>query len=381
MAEIPFLEVNEAIRAYGGEDLNTCMQCGLCASVCPWREVESPFFARQMIRMGQLGLEGYETEDILFGCTTCKKCVINCPREVDIIGIMRSMRAMVTEAGARPETLKAASGSCHANGNPWSGKREDRMAWAKGLDVPQFGPDTEYLLFVCCTSCYDQRSQNIARSLVGLLDAAGVSYGVIGAEESCCGESIRASGDEELFGKLAQANIELFNGRGVKKIITTSPHCLKAFSADYPELGGQYEVIHSSQLLAHLAAQGKLKLQGADGRKVAFHDPCYLGRHSRVFDEPRDLIRAAGAELVPLEREGDFSLCCGGGGGRVWMETLPEQRFSVLRVKEAAEAGAEVLATSCPYCISLLEDSCKTAGLESTLEIVEINELLAGDSA
>lgn len=376
MAEIPFLEVNEAIREYGGEDLNTCMQCGLCASVCPWREVESPFFARQMIRMGQLGLEGYESEDILFGCTTCKKCVINCPREVDIIGVMRSMRAMVTEAGGRPETLKAASGSCHANGNPWSGKREDRMAWAKGIEVPQYGPDTEYLLFVCCTSCYDQRSQNIARSLVGLLDAAGVSYGVIGAEESCCGESIRASGDEELFGKLAQANIELFNGRGVKKIIATSPHCLKAFSVDYPELGGEYEVIHSSQLLAHLVADGKLELKADDGRKVAFHDPCYLGRHSRVFDEPRELIQATGAELVPMQREGDFSLCCGGGGGRVWMETLPEQRFSVLRVKEAAAAGAEVLATSCPYCISLLEDSCKTADLEDSLQIMDISELL-----
>jgi Fe-S oxidoreductase len=381
MAEIPFLEVNEAIRLYGGEDLNTCMQCGLCASVCPWREVDSDFFARQMIRLGQLGLEGYESEEVLFGCTTCNKCVINCPREVDIIGVMRAMRAMVTEAGMRPETLKAASGSCHANGNPWSEPRENRLAWAQGLEVPEFGPDSEYLLFVCCTSCYDQRSQNIARSVVKLLNQAGVSYGIIGPEESCCGESIRKSGDEEQFLKLAESNISLFNGEGVKKIITTSPHCLKTFSSEYPELGGQYEVIHSSQLLARLVAEGKLKFKGQDGRKVAFHDPCYLGRHSKVFDDPRDLLRAAGSELVEMEREREFSLCCGGGGGRIWMETPQEKRFSVLRVNEAAQAGAEVLATACPYCISLLEDSCKTEGRDETLRVLEISELLAEDLA
>ena len=247
--------------------------------------------------------------------------------------------------------------------------------------MPTYGPDTEYLLFVCCTSCYDQRSQNIARSLAKLLDAAGVSYGVIGPEESCCGESMRKSGDEELFQKMAQSNVELFNREGVKKIITTSPHCLKTFVSEYPELGGNYEVVHSSQLLSHLMADGKLELKGKDGRKVAFHDPCYLGRHSNVFSEPRELLQFAGAEVVPMAREEKFSLCCGGGGGRVWMETPQEQRFSVLRVREAAQAGAEVLATSCPYCISLLEDSRKTEGLEDTLEVLEVSELLARDLA
>ncbi|MFH1057968.1 MAG: (Fe-S)-binding protein [Pseudomonadota bacterium] len=378
MAQTPFIEVNQAILASGGLDLNACMQCGLCAAVCPWREVSGEFLPRLMIRQGQLGLEGYESDDVLYGCTTCNKCVINCPRGVDIVGVMRAMRSMIVEAGGAPETLKAVLGSCHAQGNPWSAPRGERMAWAQGLDLPAFDGSQEHLLFVCCTSCYDQRSQKIARSLVKLLNRAGVSYGVLGPEQNCCGESVRKIGDEALFQKLAGANVALFNAAGVKKIITTSPHCLRTFSSEYPELGGDYQVIHSSQLLAELVAAGKLTLTAGDRRKVAFHDPCYLGRHSGLFDPPRQALAAAGAELVPLEREREFALCCGGGGGRVWMETPPEKRFSLLRVNEAAAAGAEVLATACPYCLSLLEDSRKTAGLEN-LEVLELSEILAGN--
>ncbi|MCA1988082.1 MAG: (Fe-S)-binding protein [Desulfarculus sp.] len=376
MGQTPFLEVNQAIVQNGGADLNACMQCGLCAAVCPWREVEGEFLPRLMIRQGQLGLEGYESDEVLFGCTTCAKCVLNCPREVDIIGVMRAMRSLVVESGGAPETLKAVLGSCHANGNPWSEPRQKRMAWTEGLDVPTYTPDKEYLLFVCCTSCYEQRSQKIARSLVELLNRAGVSYGVLGPEQNCCGESVRKIGDEALFQKLVGANVELFNARGVKKIITTSPHCLKTFASEYPELGGDYQVIHSSQLLAALAGAGKLPLAGTDSRQVAFHDPCYLGRHAGAFEPPRQALAACGARVVEMEREREFSLCCGGGGGRVWMETPPERRFSLLRVREAAAAGAEILATACPYCLSLLEDSRKTAGLEN-LRIMEIGELLA----
>ncbi|MBT3401831.1 MAG: (Fe-S)-binding protein [Rhodospirillaceae bacterium] len=376
MPDTPFFEVNEAIVFSGGEDLNNCMQCGLCAALCPWREVGGEFIVRAMIRFGQLGLEGAESDDILFGCTTCNKCVINCPRGVDIVGIMKAMRGLSVEMGAVPETLRAVLGSCDSNGNPWSEPREGRMGWAKGLDVPAFDADTEYLLFVCCTSCYDARSRNIARSLVELLTKAGVSFGVIGEEESCCGESVRKIGDESGFTKLAEANIGLFAGRGVKKIITTSPHCLHTFSKEYPELGGEYEVIHSSQLLAHLVEEGKLVPNGGIGKTVAYHDPCYLGRHNGVFEEPRQVLKAAGAELVEMPREENFSLCCGGGGGRVWMETPVEKRFSVLRVQEAVAAGAEVLATACPYCISLLEDSRKTEGLDDRLEVAELSELL-----
>ena len=380
MVQMPFVEVNQAIGQCGGGDLNTCMQCGLCSAVCPWREVEGELLPRLMIRQGQLGLEGYESDEVLFGCTTCNKCVVNCPRGVDIIGVMRAMRSLIVQAGGVPETLKAVLGSAHAQGNPWSEPRERRMAWAEGLNAPAYGPDKEYLFFVCCTSCYDQRGQKTARALVEILNRAGVSYGVLGPEQNCCGESVRKIGDEELFQKLAGANVELFNRQGVRKIIVNSPHCLKTFSAEYPELGGNYEVTHASQFLLDLVRQGRLPLKAGLQAKVAFHDPCYLGRHAGLYDPPRQVLAATGAQVLEMERERESSLCCGGGGGRLWMETPAEKRFSLLRVREAAASGAEVLATACPYCVSLLEDGRKTAGLEG-LKVMDISELLAQDLA
>jgi len=374
----PLYEVNEALVAMGAEKLNLCMQCGMCAGSCPWRIVDGPFNIRRLIRMAQLGVEGYESDDILYGCTTCNKCVLKCPRGVTIIDIVKAMRAMIAETGAIPGVLRTATGSVHSNGNPWSEPREKRTAWMKGLDVPAFDAGTEYLLFVCCTSAYDVRSQNIARAMVKVLSAGGVSFGVIGEEENCCSESVRKMGDETLFTNTAEKNIKLYQARGVKKIITTSPHCYYTFTKEYPELGGEFEAVHYTLLLAGLLREGKLKLSGTLDKQVTYHDPCYLGRHNDIYDEPRALISAVtGGKLVEMKRVRHESLCCGAGGGRLWMETKPEWRFSDLRIHEACETGAPILATACPYCISMLEDSRKTVNKEDRIEIKDISELIA----
>ncbi|SHF61045.1 Fe-S oxidoreductase [Desulfacinum infernum DSM 9756] len=375
-------EMRDYIVSMGAETVNWCMQCGLCTNLCPWRlvpgETSEKFNIRHMQRLGQMGMEGFEDETVLFACSTCGMCQTNCPRGVKIIDNVRGMRASIVGAGMAPANLRPILGSAHANGNPWSGPREKRTAWQEGLDVPAFGPDTEYFLFVCCHSCYDPRSTKAARSIVKLLQAAGVSFGVIGQEESCCGESMRKLGDEELFQKLAQSNIELFNNKGVKKIITTSPHCLWTFTNEYPELGGEWEVIHYTELLNRLVEEGKLSLNAAQGKKVAFHDPCYLGRHSGIYDAPRALLEKAAQDgTVELSRNREASLCCAGGGGRIWAEVPMGERFGELRVTDALEQGAQVLATACPYCMNMLIDACNSLDKQEELEVVELSEILA----
>jgi len=376
------LEMRDYIAEMGAETINWCMQCGLCTNLCPWRlvpgETSEKFNIRHMQRLGQMGMEGFEDEQVLFACSTCSMCQTNCPRGVKIVDNVRSMRASIVGAGMAPANLRPILGSAHAQGNPWSGPREKRTDWQQGLDVPQFDGDKEYFLFVCCHSCYDQRSTKVAKSITRLLQHAGVSFGVIGAEESCCGESMRKLGDEELFQKLAQANIELFNGKGVKKIITTSPHCLWTFQNEYPALGGEWEVIHYTQLLEKLLAEGKLTLPQAVGKKIAFHDPCYLGRHSGVYDAPRKLLAGAQpAEAIELDRCKELSLCCAGGGGRIWAEVPMGERFGELRIADAVGKGAEVLTTACPYCLNMLTDACNSMDKQGVLEINELSEVLA----
>jgi len=376
------LEMRDYIAEMGAETLNWCMQCGLCTNLCPWRlvpgEISEKFNIRHMQRLGQMGMEGFEDEQVLFACSTCSMCQTNCPRGVKIVDNVRGMRSSIVGAGMAPANLRPILGSAHAQGNPWSGPREKRTDWQQGIDIPQFDGDKEYFLFVCCHSCYDQRSTKVAKSIAKLLKHAGVSFGVIGAEESCCGESMRKLGDEELFQKLAQSNIQLFNSKGVKKIITTSPHCLWTFQNEYPELGGDWEVIHYTQLLEQLLAEGKLSFPQALGKKVAFHDPCYLGRHSNIYDAPRKLLTSVeNAEAVELDRCKELSLCCAGGGGRIWAEVPMGERFGELRITDAVNKGAEILTTSCPYCLNMLTDACNSMDKQEVLEVNELSEILA----
>ncbi len=378
--KVPIPELGGAVVETGGETLYQCMQCGLCTASCPWRLVEGDisrdFNTRKVQHMAMLGVEGYETEDILFACTTCGVCVERCPRECNPIDNMRVLRAMIGESGSVPQAYRPVIGSLNSNGNPWQGEAKDRTAWTKDMDVPSFGEDTEYLLFVCCTSCYDSRSKKIARAVASLLNKAGVSWGIIGEEEQCCGEAVRKVGSEETFMTLAEHNIKIFGEKGVKKIITTSPHCLYSFRNEYPELGGEFEVLHYTQLMDKLIEEGKLKPTKDFAKKVIFHDPCYLGRHNEVYEAPRNVIDSLPkAERVEMDRFGPDSICCGGGGGRIWMETPPGARFGDLRVSDAVAKKADVLATACPYCTIMIDASNMAMGKEE-MEVLDIAEML-----
>jgi len=373
MAITPMLEVNEMIRDMGGADLNECMQCGLCSGICPWGKVEAPFLTRVLIRMGQIGMEGYESDDILFACTTCKLCVDNCPRNIKIVDIIESMRTAIAEYGGLPVSLKAIAGSVHANGNPWSGLKEERFKWAEDLEIPVFNENTEYLLFVCCTSCYDPRGIKIARALVKILNCAGISYGVIGNEEKCCGQAIKKAGASTEFEILKKANESLFKSKGVKKIITTSPHCLVSFKEDYSL--DSVEIYHYSEILLKLVKEEKIKIS-KQNKKIVYHEPCYMGRHASLYEQPRELINYTSDNLMEYDENKEFSLCCGAGGGRMWMETEQEQRFSDIKAKEASTKNAEIIATCCPYCVNMFEDSVKTTGNEDKIEVKEIAEIV-----
>jgi Fe-S oxidoreductase len=217
----------------------------------------------------------------------------------------------------------------------------------------------------------------VARATAGILQLAGTDFGILGPKESCCGESIRKTGDEELFKRLARENIKAFVENGVKKILVSSPHCYHTFKNEYPEFMVNFEVLHISQYLFELISQGKLEITGEYRKKVAYHDPCYLGRHNGIYDEPREALKQVpGIELVEMAESREESLCCGGGGGRIWMETMKGERLSDLRVEQAVAAGADVLVTSCPYCITNFEDSRLNLEDSEAIEIKDITEII-----
>ena len=247
----------------------------------------------------------------------------------------------------------------------------------KDLNVKTFTPGTDLLYFSCCVPAYDPGVRRVARAAVNILNKVGADFGILGSLENCCGESVRKAGDENLFQSLAQANISSFIENGVKRIIVTSPHCYHAFKNEYPELGGNFEVMHFSQYLAQLIEEGKLKFTKELDKRVAYHDPCYLGRHNGIYDEPRKVLQnIPGLELVEMPNSHENSLCCGGGGGRIWMETKKGERFSDIRIEQAIEVGAGILAAACPYCILNFDDAMLTADKGDVLQIKDISELV-----
>ncbi|MDR3568491.1 MAG: (Fe-S)-binding protein [Syntrophobacteraceae bacterium] len=374
----PEKEIIEVIKANGGDAFKYCYQCGICDTVCPWNRVRN-FSMRKIVRQATFGLTDIETEDI-WRCTTCGRCPQRCPRGVKQIESGVALRRIATEYGVFPSAVKsvrAIGASLVGEGNPLNEERSKRGNWAEGASVPSFSEGMEILYFPGCYLSYDPRMKRVAKATAAILNKAGVDFGILGSKESCCGESIRKTGDEELFKRLAKENIKNFIDAGVKKVLVSSPHCYHTFKNEYPEFMVNFEVVHIAQYLFELMREGRLVVSGEYAKKVTYHDPCYLGRHNGIFDEPREVLKKAGLELVEMSECRLDSLCCGGGGGRIWMETPKGERFSDLRLDQAVEVGARVLATSCPYCITNFEDSRLNREDGEAIEIRDITEIIA----
>ena len=374
----PFIEVIDEIKEAGGDIFKLCFQCGLCDAVCPWNKVRD-FSMRKLIREAAFGLTEIEGEDV-WRCTTCGYCPSQCPRGVKQIDISVALRRVATEYDIFPASVKparTARASLISEGNPLQGDRKKRADWAKGLPVKPYAEGMEALYFVGCYFSYDPRMKKVAVATTNILNKAGVAFGILGEKENCCGESIRKTGSEQVFKDLARKNIKTFIDNGVKKIIVSSPHCFHTFKNEYPEFMVNFEVVHMSQYILELINEGRLVLKGEFPKRVTYHDPCYLGRHNGVYEEPRALLRkVAGLEFIEMEAHGKNSLCCGGGGGRIWMDTPQEERFSDIRLKQAKDVKAQVLATACPYCITNFEESRLNLEYEDVLEVKDITEIV-----
>ncbi|MEN8689039.1 MAG: (Fe-S)-binding protein [Desulfobacterales bacterium] len=373
-----YKEIVDEIKANGGEAFNRCYQCGLCDAVCPWNRLIN-FSMRKIVRQATFGLTDIESEDI-WRCTTCGSCPQQCPRDVRQIESGISLRRLATEYGIFPKAVKAlrsVSANLVGSGNPMGEDRQARADWAKDLSVKPFAEGMEILYFPGCYLSYDPRLKKVAKATASILNHAGIDYGILGTKENCCGESIRKTGNEELFKRLARENIKTFIENGVKKILVSSPHCYHTFKNEYSEFMVNFEVIHISEFILELIDAGRLELTKEYNRQVTYHDPCYLGRHNSIYDEPRQVLNnIPGLKLVEMPDSRKKSLCCGGGGGRIWMETVKGERFSDLRVEQAVGVGAEVLVTACPYCITHFEDSRLILEDSESLEVKDITEVI-----
>ncbi|OGO12221.1 MAG: hypothetical protein A2Y93_18010 [Chloroflexi bacterium RBG_13_68_17] len=366
-------------RAFAREhDLFACVQCGKCTGGCPMT-LKTKLNPRSLILRILTAGNGFDLEPFeeLWDCTTCSTCTTRCPKNVSPMEAIIGMRSAIVEKGKIHPNVKTALESTFRQGNPLTMPRDQRGAWAADLALKPMAEGVEYFYYVGCTPSYDPRGQKVARSLVKILQKAGVDFGILGNEENCCGSEVRRLGEAGLFEMMSEENTETYKSLGVSKMFTTSPHCYNVYRNDYPKNGMQVQ--HYTQLLAGLVEGKKLELTGKLEKTITYHDPCYLGKHNSVFDEPRAVLAAIpGAKLVEMDRSREKSLCCEGGGGRMWLEgTNPGTRLAQMRVKEALETGAEVLATACPFCLLTLEEAVKHLNADDRLKVMDVAELVA----
>jgi Fe-S oxidoreductase/nitrate reductase gamma subunit len=382
-------------------DLEACTNCGRCQDVCPAHLSQKPLSPRRMTqnlkdhlrregpkllatppdqRQPEAIMETTVGDDELWACTTCMACEEACPVYVEQIRRNIDLRRylVLVETKYSPEvrlTLK----NLEKSNNPWAAGRGTRAEWAKELGVKNFTEveNPEFLFWVGCVGSFDARNQKVATSMVKILQASGIQFGILGNEEGCCGDPARRIGNEYLFQNTAEANIEIMKGCGVKKILTICPHCFHTLKNEYPQFGGEFQLIHHTQFLTELISAGKLKLTKPINKVITYHDSCYLGRANQIYEPPRKILESIpGLKLIEMERHHQKSFCCGAGGGRMWMEEHIGTRINQMRTDQAIAIRAELIGTACPYCLTMLFDGIKEKGKEENMAAYDLSELV-----
>jgi len=383
-------------------DMYTCTECGRCREFCPTtmtnkplqpvlylKSVRDELYAEQKSLLADPGSKGGASEvelvpitvdpEVIWACTTCRWCERACPLDITYVDKLVDMRRnLVLEKAEFPEEAQAAFRGYEVNGNPWQLPGEERGDWAKDLGVPlaaEAGGDFEYLFFVGSPGSYDDHGKKVSRGLAKILTAAGVKFAILGPEELSTGDAARRLGNEYLFQMLATQNVETMNGYGVKKIVTNCPHAFNTLKHEYPDFGGEYEVVHGTQLVADLVRKSLVKLTEALDLDLAYHDPCYLGRTNGEYDAPRFLLKAIpGLKVREPELARERAMCCGAGGGRMWLEEKLGERINQTRFAQLEATGTTDAAVACPYCWSMLSDAQQELGHEEakTFDVIEL---------
>ena len=385
-------------------DSYSCTECGRCQDVCPADSTGKPLNPRLLIHDLKVNLlangplmikgekpvlplisgeqEGSVSEDAIWSCTTCGACMEVCPVFIEHVPKIVDMRRHLVEMEARfPEELLNLFENIEQRSNPWGIAPSERVKWCAEIDARPFeAGKTEYLYFVGCSGAFDSRGRLVSLSVARILDAAGISWGILGKDEKCCGDSVRRLGNEFVFDRIARENIRMFQERGVKKIIVNCPHGYSTLKNDYAQYGAELEVIHYAELINGLIKEGRLKLNGTDGLgNVVYHDPCYLGRYNGIYEAPREVIASVtGKRPAEMEHHHENSFCCGAGGGRMWMEENIGERINIARVREAMEKTPNIIGVCCPYCMTMFEDGLKDEKADHKVKVMDLAEIVAG---
>jgi Fe-S oxidoreductase len=384
----------------------TCTDCGRCTSVCPANSTGKLLSPRKIMmnireRTAEIApiilagteeqhqdlvarrlLDNFVTDQELWACTTCSACMEECPVSIEHVPAIVDMRRFLVLSESRfPEELTATFKNLENNFTPWAFSHETRADWAQGLGVKTMaetgGEGIDMLFWVGCAGSYDRRYQKVSQSMVRLLDAAGIRFAILGTEEKCNGDPARRAGNEYLAQMLMTENVATMNRYKVKKIVTTCPHCFNTLKNEYPQFGGNYEVVHHTTLLQELVRAGRLRVAKPSHHTATYHDSCYLGRYNGIYQAPRSLIEAAGGSLVEMRRSKDRGFCCGAGGARMFMEEREGKRVNVERTEEALHLNPALIATACPFCMTMIADGLKARDAEDQVQVRDVAEVLA----